>query len=210
LLTLFFNNNDDDRYSYNSFIYEIFQTSAARLQVISLIASVGMYAGSRFFQSYFAKNITPQTLPVTIIKTSTVAAVVSMSYLWLVSVDVDKASQDINKNFVIAIIITILNSIVGEVAFLPSIMVASSAAEHTSIHNKSKCVMRWGILCSAIDFGDELSDWLLVLIVGALGIDRGNWAGLKTLVLICGGSQLASLAFVPLIKGGKTRETNTK
>ena len=44
-------------YSYSSFLYELFQTSGARLQAIGLLSTLGLYGGSRFFQGYFAKNI---------------------------------------------------------------------------------------------------------------------------------------------------------
>jgi len=61
--------------------------------------------------------------------------------------------------------------------------------------------IQYGILIACIDFGDQLSNFITMPIIEALGISRENdWQNLEWYIFVCSVSSIASLVFVLMLK----------
>ncbi|GMI57453.1 hypothetical protein ScalyP_jg10512 [Parmales sp. scaly parma] len=181
-------------YQYRSYSYGLFESKAAYLQILSLVSSSALMLGGMFFQRYIAKK-TDRVGSVFVV-TTILAVGGSLSFLVMCG----RAAQDrsVEDNFAWAIPITFVTGFLGEVAFLPSVMLASCSL--VGVGDRRVDEMIWALFTAAIDFGNELSDWILVVLVDRIGISREDWSGLPTLLFVCGGFSLATLGVLPLIR----------
>jgi len=125
-------------------------------------------------------------------------------YLPFLRTVVPEVASKTNVSWVVTFgLVYLLNSFLEELAFMPSIILATTCSSnheygrYVSGRRQENDGIHYGLLVSCIDFGDQISDWFIVPIVSYLDIRRENdWHNLDWFLWICVALAALSLMFL--------------
>jgi hypothetical protein len=199
-----------------SFFYFLFQSSPAKLQLISLVGSGVTTFSSWSYGRLLSRYNTGTGFLLLIAGTTVLAATASLG-----NIVVFKHSQS-DYLLWIVLVIRSLSSFCGEWEFLPDVVLATAslkqpdqsmattglpvvqvpahAGDVPGVDAKNIAV-KYGTLISCIDFGDQLGSLVAGPLVALLGISReNNFERLDQLILLCFLFNILSLGLLVLLR----------
>ena len=202
----------DLSFIWSSYIYFLFGTRPAFLQLLSVLSSVGMVLGSGLYNRY---------LSVWRVKNSIMITTLFSSIATLLHLVLTNAWKDVDylSNFHVgaAIALALLSSACSEAEFIPSVIIATSnilssdERDANSGMNGESCEikecddkdvfdsMQYSAYISFIDFGSQIGAWVSIPIIEMLHLSRDNWSALFYFVIICTVMNILSLALIACI-----------
>lgn len=199
-----------------SFLYSLFQSSPAELQVLSLVGSGVTAFSSWSYGQMLSRYHTGDRFLLVIAGTTLLASFASLGNIVIVNY-----SQSSQLVWIVLLLRTIMEFF-DEWAFLPDVVLATTSLSHATpspsefvgLHSlseerssdpqdgKPKNVgVEYSTLVSCIDFGDQLGSLATGPLVALLGISReNNFERLDHLILVCFLFNILSLGLIALLR----------
>ena len=252
-------------YVLSSFFYLTFEKRPIYLQAMSLLGNMASTLSTWIFGKIVSKcdfvNNGFKSLKIFIVVITIITSILSLSKMPLIDLIQKRADDSVDdasflpiSYFVYHGLLILVSSFLGELWFMPSVILASLSVngfekgnthkvytapphhevEECEVENSNGVTLdntvggntersfgdtnqssqatfgslnegiQYGILISCIDFGDQISDWIVVPIISQLGISQENgWKNLNWLICLCSLMSIFSLLSLPLLRTTK-------
>ena len=252
-------------YVLSSFFYLTFEKRPIYLQAMSLLGNMASTLSTWIFGKIVSKcdfvNNGFKSLKIFIVVITIITSILSLSKMPLIDLIQKRADDSVDdasflpiSYFVYHGLLILVSSFLGELWFMPSVILASLSVngfekgnthkvytapphhevEECEVENSNGVTLdntvggntersfgdtnqssqatfgslnegiQYGILISCIDFGDQMSDWIVVPIISQLGISQENgWKNLNWLICLCSLMSIFSLLSLPLLRTTK-------
>lgn len=187
-----------------AYLYDIFATTPYLLQLLSITDVATATIATWSYGKFWSKFSSDKTLPLVIVGTTLVAAITSLSQIWLVRILPTLAETPLVQ-FGVVVIVRALVSWTGEWNFMPDVVLATTAVKHASKtaaavvltneqdreipagnesieqieeiespEDRQAINVQYGTLISCLDFGDQLGALVLAALISAFDVTREN------------------------------------